>query len=224
MCGRFAYYETEDIEERFHVTRKSGLHVGASYNVAPGQSVPVIHNVAGDVVIEGMRWGYLPSWANDERFGYKMINARDDSVEEKPAWRGGLRNGRCLVPANGFFEWKALKTGKGKQPYFIRLRGQSTFAMAGVSNVWLAPNGREIPTFAIITTAACSEMMAIHDRMPVIVSREEESSWLASDASVERLRSIMRPREWRLECIPVGRDVNSVRNNAPALIERHDTQ
>lgn len=218
MCGRFAYYETEDIEERFGVTKRTGLHVGASYNIAPGQVVPVIHGHNGDIVVEGMRWGYLPLWAKDEKFGYRMINARDDAVEVKPAWRGGISHGRCLIPANGFYEWKPQEGQKVKQPYFIRVHGMPTFAMAGVSNVWLAPDGSEVPTFAIITTAACSAMESIHDRMPVIVSQEEEHSWLAGDTSLDEIRSIMRPHEWPLECIPVGRGVNLIGNNEASLI------
>ncbi|MGC8461904.1 MAG: SOS response-associated peptidase [Candidatus Dormibacteria bacterium] len=220
MCGRFAYFETEDLEERFPVTRKRGIRVGASYNVAPGQIVPIIHSHNDEIVVDSMRWGYLPSWAKDQRMGYRMINARDDTVETKPAWRGGLKHGRCLIPANGFYEWKTEAGKKVKQPYFIRIPEMSTFAMAGICTVWLGPDGREIPTFAIITTSASREMEDIHDRMPVIVSRHDERAWLSSESSLEMIRSIMMPRHWTLECIPVGHGVNSVVNNESTLISR----
>lgn len=223
MCGRYTLYETDKIQERFG-TAGPMFKLHDSYNVAPGQLMPVVVRAGEDKrspvrTIELMKWGLIPHWAKDPKIGYRMINARAESVFEKPAWRGPIKYRRCLIPAHGFYEWQRTDS-KTKQPYFIRPEDQELFAFAGMYDTWTDPAGGELWSFTICTTNPNKEMRAIHDRMPVILSPDEEDGWL--DPSHE-LRGDIEPYlhpypDGRLQMHPVSTEVNVVHNNDSRLI------
>src|SRR5512138_124256 len=145
------------------------------FNIAPTQDVPIIIRRSPNQLVM-MRWGLIPFWAKDEKIGSKLINARAESVAERPAFRTSMKDKRCLVPTTGFYEWK--DTAKGKQPYLAKRKDETLFAMAGLYDRWKDHSGNEVLSFTIITTAANDLMAEIHDRMPVVLSRGDEELWL----------------------------------------------
>lgn len=222
MCGRYSFYKTDEFAERFGIEMPD-FEVPNNYNAAPGQMLPVIRQTEKGKVLEGMKWGLVPMWAKDIRIGYKMINARSETIFEKPAWRGPVKRNRCLVPARGFYEWDLiLDNGKKpeKQPYFIKPIDQDLFAFAGLYDTWHDANGNELWTFTIVTTSSNKEMSSIHDREPVILQPDDESLWL--DPSIQdrlALEAVLRKYpDGKLEMIAVSSDVNVVKNNDEHLI------
>ncbi|CAA7600241.1 SOS response associated peptidase (SRAP) [Acididesulfobacillus acetoxydans] len=191
MCGRFSLAEPEGIEERFTLERL-GQPLRPRYNIAPSQPVAVVIHEAGVNYLRAFRWGLVPSWAKDTAIGYKLINARAETLEEKASFRPLLPRKRCLIPADGFYEWE--KAGRSKRPYRITLRGEEMFAFAGLWDSWLSPAGETVNSCTIITTSANSLLEAIHDRMPVILPREAERIWLDQTVSYgPALRSLLAP-------------------------------
>lgn len=176
MCGRYSLVWTDDLGNRFRVPL-TGLGGRSRFNIAPSQTMPVIVN-DGQVSMVMMEWGLLPHWANGLQGSHRPINARAETLAERPIFRGLLKRNRCLVPASGFYEWK--KTGSRKQPYYIRLKESPLFAFAGLYDVWHDADGREYPTYTIVTTAANALVSPIHNRMPVILRPEGEGRWLAA--------------------------------------------
>jgi putative SOS response-associated peptidase YedK len=165
MCGRFTFQPREELYQRFQMTnRLDGL--AARYDIAPGQMVPVIVAHSPRRIVR-MRWGLIPHWAKDEKTAYNMINARVETLTQRPAFRGLLSHNRCLVPASGFYEWQG--EGRDKTPYDIHPEGQPYLAFAGLYDVWITPRGEELSTFTIITTEADPVMAWLHNRMPVVV-------------------------------------------------------
>lgn len=220
MCGRFAYYTTFDFDERFGITAPSEHAWAPSYNIAPGQHVPVIVEHDGSVVAETMKWGLIPSWAKDSKLGYKLINARSETIFDKPTWRSAVVRRRCLVPATGFYEWKRLVGSTAKEPYFIFPTNGGTWAFAGVYDNWHSPDGSVVSSFSIVTVNPNSVMAPIHDRMPVILHREDEEHWLDPDME-DRLQitDLLRPLEDQgMAMYSVSSDVNSPRNNDAHLV------
>jgi putative SOS response-associated peptidase YedK len=189
----------------------------ARYNVAPGQLMPVVIG-NGSNHIELMRWGLVPSWAKDPKIGYRMINARAETVAEKPAFRRSLASRRCLVPATGFFEWQ--KHGASKTPYYIRLKDESLFAFAGLYDVWVDDEGRPLKSYTIITTAPNTLLAPVHDRMPVILPREAEAIWLnTSMRDPVALQRLLAPYDAeRMELYPVSTRVNSTAHEGQDLL------
>ncbi|KLU59852.1 putative SOS response-associated peptidase YedK [Peptococcaceae bacterium CEB3] len=175
MCGRFSLAEPEGIGERFAVGLPA-QPLQPRYNIAPSQPVAAVINEAGVNYLKTFRWGLVPSWAKDAAIGYKLINARAETLEEKASFRALLQRKRCLIPADGFYEWK--KTGRGKRPYRITLREGEMFGFAGLWDSWRSPTGETVNSCTIITTRANALVGAIHDRMPVILPREAETIWL----------------------------------------------
>lgn len=222
MCGRYVIYETVNLTTRFGAA-PSGFELHDSYNVAPGSMMPVvIHDAAERRIrtVELMRWGLVPFWAKDPAIGYKMINTRAESAFDKPAWRGPIKYRRCLVPAHGFYEWRRTDS-RTKQPFYIRPKDQGLFAFAGVYDTWTDKvTGSELWTFSICTTAPNKEMAAIHDRMPVILSPDEEAAWLDPAAqSREAIGPLLHPYpDGHLTMHPVSTEVNVVRNDDQHLI------
>jgi putative SOS response-associated peptidase YedK len=221
MCGRFTLYAGEEelrlrflLEERLEEYRPR-------YNIAPSQSILAVVRENGKNVPRLFRWGLVPAWAASPEAGFKMINARAETLAEKPAWRRLLHRRRCLIPASGFYEWKA--DGRKKQPYLIRLAGSRLFAFAGLWDVW-SQDGREIRSCTIVTTTPNDRVGPIHSRMPVILTQEAEAAWLDEQVSEpEFLRSLLVPYpEEEMEVFPVSTDVNSPKNDAPHLVERVD--
>jgi len=222
MCGRYTLFTTAGALAKRFGLGKVPTHIPENYNVAPGALMPVIVlNDAGERQIELMRWGLIPPWAKDPHIGYKLINARDDSIFDRPVWRSVILHKRALVPANGFYEWKRPSSPKErKQPFYIRPKQQELFAFAGVWETWRDADGNEVKTFAIITTEPNKEMADVHNRMPVIVEPEDEASWLEpSKVSRNEIEPFLHPYEDDgLELIMVSSDVNVTRNNDKKLI------
>lgn len=208
MCGRYALYDTDILGNRFKV--EVGYDIKPNYNAAPSQTMPVVTENG----LELMRWGLIPKWAKDEKIGYKLINARSESVFEKPMWKGVITQKRCLIPANGFYEWQ--KRDDGKQPFFIHTKDNGIFSFAGIWETW-KHDGTEWNTYSILTTEPNKEMTAIHNRMPVILHEDDEAQWLAADTR-EDIEALLNPYEDNgLETYAVSKDVNVVSNNSGEL-------
>jgi putative SOS response-associated peptidase YedK len=220
MCGRYAIVLVGDgtLQRRFSLEELLD-DPQPRYNAAPTQTLPVIVG-DGSNTLTTMRWGLIPFWAKDASIGSRMINARAETVAEKPAFKRSLRSRRCLVPATGFFEWK--RDGKEKEPYFIHLKNEPLFAFAGLWDNWHDPDGAEIRSFSILTTETNDLMRGIHNRMPVILGRDDEQVWLDPDMSEpERLLPLLRPYPAReMDAFAVSRMVNSPINDFPAVLER----
>jgi putative SOS response-associated peptidase YedK len=217
MCGRYAIPEPGEIPVRFKATR-SGYDLKPPYNVAPSQDLPVVVN-DGEKHVELMRWGLVPFWAKDEKIGYKMINARAETLTEKPSFRKALSLQRCIIPAGGFFEWKQID--KEKVPYYIFLKNQSIFGFAGLYDVWHDKEGKELRTYTIITTVPNALIEPIHNRMPVILERKNEDTWLNPDETEpERLTKMLHPfPASEMDAYPVSRLVNIPKNDSKEVIE-----
>jgi putative SOS response-associated peptidase YedK len=208
MCGRYTLFpDAETLQEEFGLL---GIPVpyAPRYNIAPSTPLAVITN-GQNRTIEWMRWGLVPSWAKDISIGSKMINARSETLLEKPSFRNAFQRRRCLILANGFYEWKR---GEGKNPsvpYFFFLKDGKPFAFAGLWETWHAPEGDELRSCTIITCPANQLVAPIHDRMPVILGVEACYGWL-EQGSVEQLQAMLRPLDpIRMAAYPVSRAVNS---------------
>ncbi len=214
MCGRFQLsVKGKHISERFNVEVFDEMYKPC-YNCAPSQDLPVITN-AERTKLNFYRWGLIPFWAKDPRIGFKLINARAESLAEKPAFRQAFKERRCLIPANGFYEWTK---DANKTPYRIFLKNEELFAMAGIYETWKDAEGRTIRSFSIITTKANPLVEKIHDRMPVILPPEHEEAWLKEeDESV--LKKLLVPFEpAKMEAYPVSKKVNSPKNDGPDIV------
>lgn len=218
MCGRFTIFADPDrLAERFQAALPAdGLQ--PRYNAAPTQYLPVILN-DGPPAIQLLQWGLVPFWAKDPSIGSRMINARAETLAEKPAFRAALKKRRCLVLADGFYEWQ--KTPTGKQPMRITLDSGEPFAMAGLWETWDAPDGSLLRTFTIVTGEPNELVAAIHNRMPTILLPEHEALWLDNAAEPAIWLDILRPYPAeRMAAYPVSRRVNHVANDDPGLVER----
>jgi putative SOS response-associated peptidase YedK len=216
MCGRYSLSATpETIAEIFGVRHLTD--VAPHYNIAPTQLVPIVRRepATSERRIDLFKWGLVPSWASDPEMGARMINARAETLAEKPSFKGAFRSRRCLVPADGFYEWR--KIGGRKVPYLIRRPDGRPFAFAGLWEHWKGPSGA-IDSCTIITTSPNELMRPIHDRMPVIVDDEAFDAWLDPGTPSEALRELLRPApDGRLVAFPVSTRVNSPSNDDPSL-------
>lgn len=210
MCGRYVLWQTDTELEDLYLA--AGLDdVSPNYNAAPTHQMPVFSHGT----LQKMRWGLIPSWAKDEKLGYKLFNTRSETVFEKPMWKGLIARNRCLVPANGFYEWK--KTGSGKIPYYIHLPGEPLFSFAGISETW-RHDGKDWHTFSIMTTRPNAEMEPIHDRMPVIIDPSDYDMWLTAD-SQDDISALLHPlADGSLEMHEVSTNVNVVKSSGKELI------
>lgn len=218
MCGRFALTASpEAIQQAFDLTAVPEV-MAPRYNIAPTQPVAVITNEAPHT-LNLFRWGLVPSWSKDLAIGNKMINARGESVAEKPAFRAAFKRRRCLIPTDGFFEWRA--DGSKKTPLFIHMKDRELFALAGLWEVWHGPDGEELRTCTIITTEPNDFMQSIHNRMPVILRREDYATWLAAgEQPADMLQSLIKPFEAeRMTAYEVSTAVNRPGNDTPLVIE-----
>ncbi len=220
MCGRFTLTSPEQ-DLLLHFLLPEAPAREPRYNVAPGQPVAAVR-IARDGSqreLVPLSWGLIPSWAKDPKLGARMINARAETAAEKPSFRNAFRRRRCLVPADGFYEWQ--KSEAGKQPFYIRLQGGGTFAFAGLWEFWRGPEGETIESCALLTTQPNSLLRPLHDRMPVILPRSDYALWLDPEVqTVERLQPLLVPYPAeRMEAYPVGRYVNSPENEGPRCIE-----
>ncbi|HTV35659.1 MAG TPA: SOS response-associated peptidase [Xanthobacteraceae bacterium] len=217
MCGRYVITSSPAaIRALFGYPEQPNFP--ARYNVAPTQPIAVVRLHEGRRQFALMRWGLIPSWVKDPKTFSLLINARGESVIDKPAFRAAMRRRRCLIPADGFYEWKEI--GGRKQPYFVHMRTGGPFAFAGLWETWTGPNGEEMDTAAIVTTSANRTLSAIHDRMPVIVPPDAFDFWLDS-AKVDAQTAaalIVPAREDLFEGYEISTAVNRVANDSPALI------
>lgn len=239
MCGRYSIFQIanpDEIEERFGASVPE--NVEPRYNAAPGQQLPVITNDEPDAVSQ-LQWGLVPHWADDPEIGNRLINARAETVDEKNSFRDAYQNRRCLVLADGFYEW--AETGNGKQPYRI-VANDEPFAMAGLWEQWDRANADEqadlesfadngdgraqsdemLETYTIITTEPNEAVGDIHDRMPVVLASDEEDQWLAGDIGGD-LKGLLNPYDGEMDAYRVSTDVNNPSNDSPQVVVEAET-
>jgi putative SOS response-associated peptidase YedK len=218
MCGRYTLRTPVGrLAEEFGF-EASSVELPPNYNVAPTQEVAAVLSEGGERRLELLRWGLIPPWADDPQIGSRMINARSETAPEKPSFRRAFRERRCLIPADGFYEWKRMNGSK--QPYYIHMKEGRPFAFAGLWESWKDNGGPEIRSCAILTTKPNALAGEIHDRMPVILPAGSYDAWLDPDAERDELYGLLAPYpEDEMEAYPVSRFVNSPSNNDPRCIE-----
>lgn len=229
MCGRYTLVDGSKVLQAFpnlRILSDETEHFLSTphFNIAPGQRAVVIYAPDGTPTGELMLWGFIPSWAKEKKTTYKMINARSEEVDQKPAYRHAFKRNRCLIPADGFYEWKKMETGSSKVqkvPVYIHPKGDDIWMFAGLYSVWTSPEGEMIPTYTILTTDANEYLQPIHARMPVILPREAWTTWLDPTLhDTHRLKSLLQPYPAeRLASYPVSTRVNSPVNDDPSCIE-----
>lgn len=218
MCGRFTLHSRLNLLlQQFAI--EAGPEWAPRYNIAPTQwSLVVRERAGGQREMVRLRWGLVPSWAKEVSIGQRMINARSETVSEKPSFRAAFKKRRCLVPADGYYEW--AKTEEGKQPYYIRLHDETPFAMAGLWESWHAGREDALETFTVITTDACLATQSIHDRMPVIVRPDDYALWLDPEfEGTDALKELLHPLDSEsVKFDRVSRQVNSAKFDDPSCI------
>jgi putative SOS response-associated peptidase YedK len=220
MCGRYTlHHSVEAIAERFNVTNVA-FYPGPRYNIAPTQEIAAI--IGDDErTLRGFVWGLVPFWAKDPQIGNRMINARAETVAEKPAYKHALARRRCLIPADGFYEW--MRTGDHRTPMHIRFRDERLFAFAGIWERWAAAGGEELLTCSIVTVEPNRVVAPIHNRMPAILAPEDEAAWLATNHTPAQLLEMLRSYEpEEMVAFPVSRRVNSPSIDDAECIEEAD--
>lgn len=219
MCGRFAFYSPHEA-----VTRLFGVvdapEVEPRYNIAPTQFVAAVRETGGPREVAMLYWGLVPSWAKEKSIGARMINARSETLAEKPSFRNAYQRRRCLVLADGYYEWQ--RSGAIKQPYFISFAASEPFGMAGLWERWRDPgSGEPLESCCIVTTSPAPAVAHVHDRMPVILPPDAYAEWLDPDnAATDRLARLLVPcKSPGLQARPVSRRVNDARNQGADLLE-----
>jgi putative SOS response-associated peptidase YedK len=219
MCGRYTLISApEAIRALFRYAEQPNFP--PRFNVAPTQPIPIVRLMDGKRQFALMRWGLLPSWVKDPRIFSLLINARGESVCDKPAFRNAMKRRRCLIPADGFYEWKAIGGGR-KQPFYVRAKSGQPLAFAGLWETWEGPNGEELDTATIITTRTNRALAPHFDRMPVIVPPEAFDLWLdGATVDAKTAEAIIQPApDDLLEAYPVSTTVNRTANDNPKLVE-----
>lgn len=220
MCGRYSFTQvTEAIADKFQV--KEVPEISPRYNIAPTQQIAtvLVDSESSERQLKMLRWGLIPSWAKDAKMGAKLINARAETVAEKPAFRAAFKKRRCLILADGFYEWQT-QNGE-KQPFYFRLENGEPFAFAGLWEHWEKGEGEPIESCTILTTEANELMHPIHDRMPVILEAKNYEQWLDPEAKkVELLQSLLQPYPTEeMTAYPVSTKVNNPKNDRPECIQ-----
>jgi putative SOS response-associated peptidase YedK len=229
MCGRYVSVSSPTIlAERFKVEQVRVTESEQNFNVTPRADVPVVAESHGERVLDLVRWGLVPSWAKDTKIGDRLINARSDKVATSNAYKRAFARRRCIIPADGFYEWQVVEGKRPKQPWFIRRRDGEPLAFAGLWEIWHDPNDPDqehaprIRSCVIITTDANEKLAPIHDRMPVVLPEEAWDEWLDADnQDTDRLQQLLvpaPPAEFETWKVPLL--VNKPANNGPELIER----
>ncbi len=220
MCGRFTLFDSSaSLAEEFGLVGAPSLP--QRYNIAPSQEVAAVRippqGSARELVF--LRWGLIPSWTKDPSIGTRMINARSETAAEKPAFRAAIRRRRCLVPANGFYEWK--RTDGRKQPYFIGMRDRKIFGFGGIWESWEGTGGEAVLSCALLTTGPNELLRPIHDRMPVIIAPRNFDLWLSPEVrDPKAIASLFRPYPTEeMTAYPVRTSVNNPKMDVPDLIE-----
>jgi putative SOS response-associated peptidase YedK len=217
MCGRFVITSApEALRQVFGYVEQPNFP--ARYNIAPTQPVPVVLLENGARHFRLMRWGLLPSWVKDPRKFTLLINARAETVQEKPAFKHAVRRRRCLIPADGYYEWQT--SGERKQPYFIHPSAGGLIGFAGIAETWMGPNGEELDTVAIITAEAAAGMSVLHHRVPVTIAPSHFADWLdcSSDSASDVMTLLTAPADGTFAWHPVSAAVGKVANDDAQLI------
>lgn len=217
MCGRFTLSQPNNaIASAFNIAQIPPLE--PRYNIAPTQLIPsIVSAPGGEKQLQMLRWGLIPSWAKDAKIGAKLINARAETVSEKPSFKAAFKRRRCLIIADGFYEWQRQE--KQKQPYYFRLQNAQLFAFAGLWEQWKSPDEDIINSCTILTTEANDLLRPIHDRMPVILESKDYGLWLDSEAQQPQLQQLLRPYQADLmTSYTVSTKVNNPKNNTPECI------
>ncbi|MGE6576246.1 SOS response-associated peptidase [Paenibacillus xylanexedens] len=220
MCGRFTITDPLDaIMERYYASIADGFEYRPNYNAAPMQYIPTIIGSKDGNRLGSLRWGLVPVWAKDDKIGNKMINARAETLAEKPAFKRLISTKRCIIPTNGFYEWR--KEDSAKQPMRILMKDDRLFSLAGLYDTWTDPDGNKLSTCTIITTEPNSLMEDIHNRMPVILRPEDEAEWLGRDNDdVQSLLGLLKPYEASaMRAYEVPKEVGNVENNNEGLLK-----
>ncbi|CCF16862.1 uncharacterised ACR, COG2135 family protein [Brevibacillus laterosporus GI-9] len=218
MCGRFTLFaKPDDLKERYNL-EEIPFELKPRYNIAPSDYIAAIINHNGINHIGQLKWGLIPSWVKDEKTTYKMINAKAETIRDKPSFKNLIIKKRCIIPADGFYEWKRIESDK--QPMRIMMKDESVFSFAGLYDTWISPNGERVNTCSIITTKPNALMGDIHDRMPVILKQEDEALWL--DRGMQEgnvLESLLLSYdENQMKAYPVSKMVGNVRYDIPDCI------
>lgn len=225
MCGRYTLIDSKKLAQRFAVDINETKNLHDSYNIAPGQMLPVVKRKNNKTYLRLMHWGLIPVWSKDGKTGgYSLINAKAETLAEKPMWKRLIGKMRCVVPASGFYEWK--RSGKEKIPYYIHLQNEPIFGFAGLYDIWVDNKDKKHYSFTIITTAPNKLMSPIHDRMPAILDRSDEAKWLDNGNTHEIgfLESLLHPyREVDMKAYAVATTVNSPVHNQPSLLNKINT-
>jgi putative SOS response-associated peptidase YedK len=219
MCGRYTVTSApEALRALFRYEEQPNFP--SRYNVAPTQPIAVVRLFEGKRQFALMRWGLLPSWVKDPKAFSLIVNARGESVIDKPAFRAAMKYRRCLIPADGFYEWRATDGGR-KQPFYVHAKSGEPLAFAGLWETWTGPNGEELDTATIVTTRANRTLSPIHDRMPVIVPPEAFDLWLdGAHADAKTAEALIAPApDDLLEAYPVSTAVNRTANDNPKLLD-----
>ena len=219
MCGRFTLtldpgelQELLDLGPYVHI-------VQPRYNIAPSQPVPIVKD-ADTRAVELYQWGLVPFWADDPKIGYRMINARSETAHEKPSFRAAFTYRRCLILADGFFEWHSKHKGAPKTPYLFKLKNGHPFTFAGLYEHWQSPDGGELHTTTILTCPPNELVSQVHNRMPVMLSQADRWAWLKPEPDQEKLRALLSPYpSEEMTCYAVSREVNSPKNDRPEILE-----
>jgi putative SOS response-associated peptidase YedK len=216
MCGRYLLYsDPSEVADAFDF--KEVPEFDARYNIAPSQNVLVALQDGERRIPRFMRWGLVPSWATDPAVGFRMLNARCETAAEKPAFRAAFRHRRCLIPASGFYEWR--KVGRKKEPCLFRL-GTGLFAFAGLWEAWKSGDGLPLESCTILTTTANDLVRSLHDRMPVIIAREDYAAWLDVSEGAEDVARLFRPYPVEaMTALDVNPWVNDVHHEGPQCVE-----
>jgi putative SOS response-associated peptidase YedK len=220
MCGRYTLSKKERLaemlRERFVIDEFSEIRLIPRFNIAPTQQIPAVFEENGRK-LWAARWGLIPSWAKDEKISSSLVNARCETVASKAAFRSAFRSRRCLVPADGFYEWQ--KTGTGKVPHYFTRKDGALFAFAGLWETWRSSDGEQVRSVSLITTTPNSVVAPVHDRMPVILTPEREAAWLSNNTSMESLSSFLAPYPAEeMEARVVSSAVNSAKVDTPELV------
>ncbi|HEY9877898.1 MAG TPA: SOS response-associated peptidase [Leptolyngbyaceae cyanobacterium] len=223
MCGRYSQSQMgEAVAAAFHLSSPPSIE--PRYNIAPTQPVSAILATAGKPEPRHhlLRWGLIPNWSKDPAIGNRLINARAETVAEKPSFRNAFKRRRCLIVADGFYEWKTDPDSKAKQPYYFQLQEHDLFAFAGLWEQWTDPqSGGELETCTILTTAANAVLEPVHDRMPVILPQEHYEAWLDPDFyDPSALQALLQPYDAEaMQSYAVSKAVNSPKNDSSACLE-----
>lgn len=225
MCGRFTNKaKPEEIEKEFHVKISQDNLFKPRYNIAPTQIIPAILESDGERIINGLKWGLIPHWSKDDSFAAKLINARAETLAEKPSFRDAFKKHRCIIPASGFYEWDKKSSG-AKQPFYFYLKDKEVFGFAGLWEQWLdKETGEQIETCTIITTEANEVLEPIHDRMPVILKSKDYNQWLdEKQKDTDKLQKLLVPYPPdEMATYQVSKAVNTPSDDSPELIKKID--